>query len=133
MFSGISSARPYLEAGTLRALAVTGEKRNPAVPDVTTFAEVGFADVTASTYWGVLAPKGTPKEVLAAVINNTFFGDGQAKGGLGEMPSASRRDTVPCMHSGESGKCGNPSCDAPSGCPSADLAVLSTVMSRSKR
>jgi len=71
--------------------------------------------------------------VLAAVINNTFFGDGQAKGGLGEMPSASRRDTVPCMHSGESGKCGNPSCDAPSGCPSADLAVLSTVMSRSKR
>ena len=71
--------------------------------------------------------------LLAAVINNTFFGDGQAKGGLGEMPSASRRDTVPCMHSGESGKCGNPSCDAPSGCPSADLAVLSTVMSRSKR
>jgi hypothetical protein len=48
--------------------------------------------------------------LLAAVINNTFFGDGQAKGGLGEMPSASRRDTVPCMHSGESGKCGNPSC-----------------------
>ena len=64
MFSGISSARPYLEAGTLRALAVTGEKRNPAVPDVPTFAEVGFADVTASTYWGVLAPKGTPKEAI---------------------------------------------------------------------
>jgi hypothetical protein len=39
---------------------------------------------------------------------HTFFGDGQAKGGLGEMPSASRRDTVPCMHSGESGKCGQP-------------------------
>ena len=64
MFSGISSARPYLEAGTLRALAVTREKRNPAVPDVPTFAEVGFADVTASTYWGVLAPKGTPKEAI---------------------------------------------------------------------
>jgi len=46
--------------------------------------------------------------LLAALMNNTFFGDGQSKGGLGEMPSASRRDTVPCMHSGESGKCGQP-------------------------
>ena len=46
--------------------------------------------------------------LLAALMNNTFFGDGQAKGGLGEMSSASRRDTVPCMHSGESGKCGQP-------------------------
>jgi tripartite-type tricarboxylate transporter receptor subunit TctC len=64
MFSGISSARPHLEAGTLRALAVTGETRNAAVPDVPTFAEAGFADVTASTYWGVLAPKGTPKDVI---------------------------------------------------------------------
>ena len=102
--------------------------------------DVGAALVTAGAW-----PRDTQKMtrwrrfislttlLLAAVINNTFFGDGQAKGGLGEMPSASRRDTVPCMHSGESGKCGNPSCDAPSGCPSADLAVLSTVMSRSKR
>jgi tripartite-type tricarboxylate transporter receptor subunit TctC len=64
MFSGISSARPHLEAGALRALAVTGETRNAAVPDVPTFAEAGFADVTASTYWGVLAPKGTPKDVI---------------------------------------------------------------------
>jgi tripartite-type tricarboxylate transporter receptor subunit TctC len=64
MFSGISSARPHLEAGALRALAVTGEMRNAAVPDVPTFAEAGFADVTASTYWGVLAPKGTPKDVI---------------------------------------------------------------------
>ena len=64
MFSGISSARPYLDAGTLRALAVTGDTRNAAVPDVPTFAEAGLPGVTASTYWGVLAPKGTPKEVV---------------------------------------------------------------------
>ena len=64
MFSGISSARPYLDAGTLRALAVTGDVRNAAVPDVPTFAEAGLPGVTASTYWGVLAPKGTPKEIV---------------------------------------------------------------------
>jgi tripartite-type tricarboxylate transporter receptor subunit TctC len=64
MFSGISSARPQLDAGALRGFAVTGSERNPAVPNVPTFAEEGFADVTASTYWGVLAPKGTPTEII---------------------------------------------------------------------
>jgi len=67
MFSGISSARPYMDAGTLRALAVTGETRNAATPDVPTFAEAGLGGVTASTYWGVLAPKGTPKDVIERV------------------------------------------------------------------
>jgi tripartite-type tricarboxylate transporter receptor subunit TctC len=64
MFSGISSARPHMDAGTLRALAVTGDARNAAVPDVPTFAEGGLPGVTASTYWGVLAPKGTPQEIV---------------------------------------------------------------------
>jgi tripartite-type tricarboxylate transporter receptor subunit TctC len=64
MFSGISSARPQLDAGALRGFAVTGEQRNSAVPNVPTFTEQGFPDVTASTYWGVLAPKGTPMEII---------------------------------------------------------------------
>ena len=64
MFSGISSARPHMDAGTLRALAVTGDARNAATPDVPTFAEAGLPGVTASTYWGVLAPKGTPQEIV---------------------------------------------------------------------
>ena len=67
MFSGISSARPFMESGALRALAVTGEARNSAVPEVPTFAEAGLAGVTASTYWGVLAPKGTPKDIIERV------------------------------------------------------------------
>jgi tripartite-type tricarboxylate transporter receptor subunit TctC len=67
MFSGISSARPYMDAGTLRALAVTGETRNAATPDVPTFAEAGLPGVSASTYWGVLAPRGTPKEIVERV------------------------------------------------------------------
>jgi tripartite-type tricarboxylate transporter receptor subunit TctC len=67
MFSGISSAKPFMDAGTLRAYAVTGETRNAAVPDVPTFAEAGLGGVTASTYWGVLAPKGTPKDIVEKV------------------------------------------------------------------
>src|SRR6185295_19166698 len=67
MFSGISSAKPYMDAGTLHALAVTGDKRNAATPDVPTFAEAGLPGVTASTYWGVLAPKGTPQEIVDSV------------------------------------------------------------------
>jgi len=42
------------------------------------------------------------RQLLAAVMNNTFFGDGLVKGGLDEMPSIGHRDTIPCMHSGES-------------------------------
>ncbi len=64
MISGISSARPHLDSGALRAFAVTGDQRNSAVPNVPTFREVGLDGVTASTYWGVLAPKGTPKQIV---------------------------------------------------------------------
>ncbi len=64
MFSGISSAKPFIDDHRLTALAVTGEKRNAATPDVPTFAEAGLPGVTASTYWGVLAPKGTPQEAI---------------------------------------------------------------------
>jgi tripartite-type tricarboxylate transporter receptor subunit TctC len=67
MFSGISSARQYIESGALRAFAVTGSERNAAVPNVPTFAEAGLPGVTASTYWGLLAPKGTPKEIVDRV------------------------------------------------------------------
>ena len=46
------------------ALAVTGDARNPATPDVPTFGEAGLPGVAASTYWGILAPRGTPKEII---------------------------------------------------------------------
>ena len=70
-FAGISSARTYVEAGKLRALAVTGKLRNPAMPGVPTFEEFGLQGVDADSYWGVYAPAGTPNAVLAT-LNRHF-------------------------------------------------------------
>lgn len=70
-FAGISSARQHVEAGKLRAIAVTGKQRNPAMPNVPTFEESGVTGVDADTYWGLYAPAGTPPAALAA-LNKAF-------------------------------------------------------------
>jgi tripartite-type tricarboxylate transporter receptor subunit TctC len=70
-FAGISSARSHVEAGRLRALAVTSRERNPAMPTVPTFEEFGLKGVDADSYWGVYAPSATPPAVLAA-LNRHF-------------------------------------------------------------
>lgn len=63
MFAGMGAALPYIQAGKLRALAVAGEARSPALPDAPTIGEFlkGFA---AATWFGLFAPAGTPKEVI---------------------------------------------------------------------
>ena len=71
-FAGISSARTYVEAGRLRALAVTNKTRNPAMPTVPTFEEFGLQGVDADSYWGVYAPSGVPAAVLAT-LNRHFI------------------------------------------------------------
>ncbi len=64
LMGGISSARSHVEAGRLRALAVTGDARSSAMPDVPTFKELGYPGVSASSYWGMFAPAGTPKPIV---------------------------------------------------------------------
>jgi tripartite-type tricarboxylate transporter receptor subunit TctC len=64
MFAGISSVKQHVESGRLRAIAVTGEKRSPAMPKVPTFGEAGMTQVDASSYWGALAPARTPPEIV---------------------------------------------------------------------
>lgn len=65
-FAGISSVRQHVAAGRLRAIALTGAQRNPAMPEVPTFAENGLA-VDADSYWGVYAPAAMPKELVEQV------------------------------------------------------------------
>jgi len=58
---------PHVKAGKLKALAVTGTKRVPSLPQVPTFAEAGFPQYDHKTWIGVYAPTGTPKPILDKV------------------------------------------------------------------
>ena len=64
-FDQISVATPYIKQGKLHALAVTSAQRDPALPNVPTFAEIGYPAMEAATFTGVLAPAGTSKEIVA--------------------------------------------------------------------
>jgi tripartite-type tricarboxylate transporter receptor subunit TctC len=65
MFDTTSSAIGQIKGGKLRALAVTSPKRSPELPDIPTLAEAGFPGLEMTTWYGVFAPAGTPKEVVA--------------------------------------------------------------------
>jgi len=64
-YPNISEAVPHVSAGRLRALGVTGAKRAAALPEVPTIAESGVPGYEFSTWHGVLAPRGTPAEIVA--------------------------------------------------------------------
>ncbi len=66
-FSGAASAQAHIKAGRLKALAIGGAARLPLMPEVPTFAEQGFADVPANAWFGLFAPAGTPREVIATL------------------------------------------------------------------
>ena len=64
MFDGLGSSSQHIKAGKIKALAVAATKRSPAFPDVPTAAEAGVPGYVVSTWYGLWAPKGTPKEVV---------------------------------------------------------------------
>ena len=64
MFGTVVALVPHIQAGKLRALAVTSRKRSALLPDVPTIAESGLPDYQAGSWYGILAPAGTPREVI---------------------------------------------------------------------
>ncbi|MFO1413137.1 MAG: tripartite tricarboxylate transporter substrate binding protein [Burkholderiales bacterium] len=64
-FPTVVSGMPQVKAGKLRALAVTSAKRSPLLPDVPTIAESGYPGFEVNGWYGLLAPAGTPPEIVA--------------------------------------------------------------------
>ncbi len=64
MVVNVELVLPQVQGGKARALAVTGKRRLAALPDVPTMSEAGLGDVDASTWFGLFAPAGTPKDVV---------------------------------------------------------------------
>ena len=64
-FDTVTPVLPHIRSGKLRALAVTTGKRSPALPDVPTLDEAGLKGFNLGTWFGVLAPAATPKEVVS--------------------------------------------------------------------
>jgi tripartite-type tricarboxylate transporter receptor subunit TctC len=75
MFDAITTMRALAEAGQVRALATTGLKRSPLMPDVPTVSEAGVPGYEATIWLGIMAPKGTPDDIvklLNAEINKVI-------------------------------------------------------------
>jgi len=64
MFDNVPSALPHIKSGKLRALATTGAKRDPALPDLPTVAEAGVKGYESGVWFGLSVPAGTPREII---------------------------------------------------------------------
>ena len=106
-FDQITSAASHIQAGKLRALMVTAPKRVPMLPDVPTAAEAGYPAFEATNVTGLIAPAGTPREIVdklnaatqkvisQAAVREKFAGIGaEATGGTPEQFSAYIRDDL---------------------------------------
>jgi tripartite-type tricarboxylate transporter receptor subunit TctC len=100
-FDTLTPVLPHIKAGKLRALAVTTGKRSSTLPDVPTLAESGMAGFDIGTWFGVLAPAGTPKDVttkladeMAKIIRSPDFAKKMAEIGaepIGDTPAEMAR------------------------------------------
>jgi len=71
MTASIPATLPLLADKRVRVLAVTGERRIPQLPDVPSWQEQGVADANVLNYWGIVAPAGTPRDVIAKLNAET--------------------------------------------------------------
>ena len=91
--AGLPALLPHIRAGKLRAIAVGTAQRIPALPDVPTVAEMGFKDFETSQWYGILAPAGTPRDIVkrlqeeslkalrSSSVTSRFANDGATGGG----------------------------------------------------
>ena len=71
MFNSLPAVLPQVKSGKLHALALAAARRNPTLPDMPTFAEAGLPNFEAGSWYGILAPAGTPREVVTRLHAET--------------------------------------------------------------
>ena len=67
VMNAVPAAMPFIQSNRLKTLAITSPKRHPLLPNVQTFQEAGVKDFVSFQWYGVLAPAGTPKDIIAAL------------------------------------------------------------------
>ena len=107
-YGGINSAAPYVKAGKVRAIAVTGSHRDPSLPDVPTFTEAGLPDADVTSVWGLHAPAGTPialrrtiRDVIAEVLRDPDLARRLAEYGyepIANTPEEHQAQTAALVH-----------------------------------
>jgi tripartite-type tricarboxylate transporter receptor subunit TctC len=111
MFENVAVMTPHIRSGALRALAVTGQKRSPLLPEVPTVAESGLAGFEVVGWFGLLAPKGTPTEIVQTLneaVNKALAVDAVTKrlANLGAEPVGGSTAAFATFLSGEIAKWG---------------------------
>lgn len=77
MFDHLPSVLPHIQAGKLRVLGIAGDKRAASLPDVKTLQEQGIQNVSVRSWFGMLAPAGTPKHIVDSLHASLMQGMGQ--------------------------------------------------------
>ena len=95
LFPGLAAALPHIKSGKVRALAVTGLKRHPLIPDVPTFAELGYAGFDGVQWYGIVGPAKLPEKITTRLneeinkaINNPELKDRLSAEAIQPMPMA---------------------------------------------
>jgi tripartite-type tricarboxylate transporter receptor subunit TctC len=78
-YGGVAVAKPAIDGGNVKALAVTGDTRSTALPDVPTFKEAGVPEFDLASWTVMLAPKGTPADIVALIRTETLAAIGDPK------------------------------------------------------
>jgi tripartite-type tricarboxylate transporter receptor subunit TctC len=87
MFATSASVVGHLKSGTLRPLAVTTLRRTPLFPDIATVDELGLKGFDATTWHGLIAPAGTPRDIIATLHRATVaaLGDAETRRALSDL------------------------------------------------
>jgi tripartite-type tricarboxylate transporter receptor subunit TctC len=70
MFDSLPSAAPHIRTGLMRAIAVSGDKRNASFPEIPTIAEQGYPTIVTTNWFGMAGPAGVPEEIVKTMHAN---------------------------------------------------------------